>query len=185
MKEQSPPKKKMPLLRAVLMMVTALFFSVIILIFSTLPFTLPLMVGVGAGTAVSSYIGSGFIANTVGTVAGTMTGAVEVFTGADVAVAVVGEVAVVAINIVAWCVFYFWLLVIGIKLTGNKRAVNRFFINAGSFIAGMIPFINILPTVLIGVTLTVLQTMKEDYEAKKEYEESFSEKKPAQTLQHA
>ncbi len=185
MKEQGPPKKKMPPLRAVLMMVTALFFSVIILIFSTLPFTLPLMVGAGAEATVSSYIGGGFIANTVGIVAGAATGAVEIFTGADIAVDVVGEVAATAINIVAWCVFYFWLLVVGIKLTGNKRAVNRFFINAGSSIAGMIPFINILPTVLIGVTLTVLQTMKEDHEAKKEYEESLAEKKPARTLQHA
>ncbi|HFC10870.1 MAG TPA: hypothetical protein ENJ75_01605 [Candidatus Kaiserbacteria bacterium] len=169
-----PPKDKMPMTRALLMAGTALFFSIIILIFSTLPFTAPFFVGSGTTGIVENYTG-GTVAKVVGTVTGVATGALEVFTGADVAISAVGEIVAGVVSFMAWVVFYTWFMIAGIKLMNGRRALNRFFISGTSVVTGLIPFINIIPSVFIGVLLTIWQTRKEDADNKKEYFETLNE----------
>jgi len=169
------PKKKMPTTRAFLMLGTASFFSIFILIFSTLTFTFPVMVGVATTMAVVT-ISETELLKTAGIVAGSAVVAVEAFTGIGAtAIDTAGEMVAAALSIVAWFLFYIWFFVSGIKLIDVEHSTHHFFISSISFIAGLIPFVNIIPTVLIGVTLIILRIRKEDSDAQKKYEASVQE----------
>jgi hypothetical protein len=83
------------------------------------------------------------------------------------AIEAVGEVFADAINFMAWTLFYLWFFLSGTKFMGGKRAVNRFFSAAGGAIAGSIPFLNIGPTITIGVAAIEWHQWKEDQEKAK------------------
>ncbi len=173
---EAPPKKKMTTMQAVFMLGVALIFSIIILIFSTFPISAPILTGTIIGAVVTQKTGSSFLGKVAKWASGISVTATEFFSGVGVAaMSAVGEFVADSLEFLAMgLIFPLWYLILGIKQFGGKHAMNRFFISMASFIAGLIPLINILPTVLIGVSLVILSVRKEDAEKAREYEKKTS-----------
>lgn len=168
------PKKKMPFVRALLMFGVALCFSVLIFTFSIFPITAPLMVGVGAGITTEQYTGSETAGNIVGWLAGTFTGVAEIVSGVGVGMlSFIGEFLADSLTFFGWIIFYFWLIISGVSFIGTSSATKRFAITAVATIVGLIPFLNIIPTLLIGVVLIIMNIRKEDHIAYSKYKDKL------------
>ncbi len=163
---EATPKKKMTTMKATLMLGVALIFSIIILIFSTFPISAPIIAGITIKAVVTQKTGSNILGDAAGWISGISITSAEFLTGVGVAaISAVGEFVADSLEFLALgLIFPLWYMLSGIKLLGDKHAVNRFFISMTSFILGLIPLINILPTVLIGVSLVILSVRKEDAE---------------------
>ncbi|HEC93823.1 MAG TPA: hypothetical protein ENI56_00380 [Candidatus Kaiserbacteria bacterium] len=169
------PKKKMPAARTVIMLGVALCFSVLIFTFSIFPITAPIMIGVGAGVYAEHYTGSKTIGEVVGWGAGTFTGVAEFVSGVGVAaIGFIGEIMAFALTILGWMIIYFLLAISGIPFIGGGKSANkRLGVAVTTFIIGLIPFLNIIPTLLIGVTLIVLNVRNEDRVKLAQYKEQL------------
>lgn len=178
---EAPPKKKMPTMRAVFMLGVALMFSIVILVFSTFPISAPVLAGTILDVVVTQKTGSSILGSAIGLVAGMSLTAAEYITGVGIAaMSAVGEVVADSLELLALgLIFPLWYLILGIKQFGGKHALHRLFISMASLIAGLIPLINILPTVLIGVYLVILSVRKEDAENMREYEKKIRGQKTA------
>ncbi len=161
------------------MLGVALVFSTIILIFSTLPISAPVFAGAIIGAAVTQKTGSSYLGEFAGWLSGVSLVAAEYLTGVGIAaISAVGEVVADSFELLALgLIFPLWYLILGIKQFGGKHAVNRLFISMASLIAGLIPLINILPTVLIGVSLVILSVRREDAENLLAYEKKVRKQK--------
>jgi hypothetical protein len=98
---------------------------------------------VGVGTTVLGY---GFEATGVGA------GAIET----------AGEVLADAVDALAWCVFFLWFAVTGVRFSGGKRANARLLTALASSGIGLVPFLNMAPTITIGVVGVEYQHWKEE-----------------------
>lgn len=175
------PKKQMPTRRAIMMLGVALSISILIFIFSIFPVTAPLMVGVGTAAYVENATGSAFLGKTAGWLSGTFTGAAEFVSGIGVAViGLMGEIMADALTFFGWVIFYSWFVISGIPLIGGSSANKRFAIAGGSIIIGMIPFLNIIPGLLIGVTLIVMNIRTEDRKKLARYQQQLKKYKALQ-----
>lgn len=145
---------------------TALGFDLVKFVFSILFIFAPLIACV-AGAAVVANNGGGSTAQKIGCAVGAVaTGAFEWITGGLGATAVqaVGEVLADAVDFMAWVAFSIWFMISGTKFSGGKRGTSRFFAGAGSAVLGAIPFLNIAPTITLGVVTVEWQQWKEDKE---------------------
>jgi len=88
----------------------------------------------------------------------------------------VGDLMADAFTFVGWVLFYIWLAIIGVPLIGKAGASRRRFIAfMTSFVIGLVPLLNIVPTLLIGVTIIVISIRMEDAEKLVKYEEQLKE----------
>jgi hypothetical protein len=68
------------------------------------------------------------------------------------------------IDLAAWCVFFIWFAMTGVRMFGGPRALARLGSAAISAIAGVIPFVDIAPTITLGVAAIEYQHWKEERE---------------------
>lgn len=169
------PKKKMPNMRASLMIGAAIFVSMPIFIFSILPITAPIMVGVGAGVYTEQKTGSKTLAVVASGAAGVFSGFVEAMSGVGPAVVgAIGNLVADALTFLGWVIFYLWLTIIGVPFIGKSGASNRrLIIFMTSFVIGLVPLLNIMPALLIGVTLIVIGVQTEDAKKLAKYKEQL------------
>ncbi len=169
------PKKKMPLMRASLMIGAAIFISMLIFIFAIFPITAPMMIGVGTGTVAEHYTHSTFVGVVVGGFTVAASGFVEAISGIGVPVlGAIGNLLADAFTFLGWVMFYLWLTVIGVPLIGRGAAARKRLITAlMSTVIGFVPLLNILPAFLIGVTLIVISVRMEDAEKLIQYKEQL------------
>ncbi len=173
--QPKPPTRKMPTARAILMFSVAFFFSIFIFIFSIFFITAPLLVGGVTGAYITnktSFLGSG-VSKALGVAGGTVAtfavGGAEFLTGIGTAVVgFVGDFLSDAIDFLAWMLFYFWFTIVGISFLDTKSR-KRLAVMLISFIVGLIPFINIIPSLLIGITIIIMTVRKDDKDAFLQY----------------
>jgi hypothetical protein len=94
----------------------------------------------------------------------------------DFAVAAAGEVFDDAINFMAWCLFTIWFMITGVKFWGQGHATKRLLSAASAAFAGLIPFVNLAPTITIGVISVEWHSYKEN----REKQEKAGAQNPAQ-----
>ncbi len=170
------PKKKMPSARAAMMLGVALCFSMLIFIFSILPITAPIVLGIGTEVYAENATGSETIGKAAGWVAGVSTGVAEFISGVGVAVVgFIGEMMSFALTILGWAIFYAWFVAADISLMGGSSANKRFAIAGVSLVIGMIPFLDIIPGLIIGIVLIVMNVRREDKENLAKYEQKLKE----------
>lgn len=160
------PKKKMPRGRAIMMFGTAFFLSMIIFIFSIFPITAPIIVGVGASVYVQQKTGSKVAGEVAGWAAVTFSWAAELLSGVGVAfVEALGTMMTIILTFLGWTLFFFWFTLSGISfMGGGGRANKRMATAIVSFIIGLIPLVDIIPSLLIGITTIIISTYLEDKE---------------------
>lgn len=175
-----PPKMRITKIRAVLMLFVATIFSIVIFIFATFPISAPIMLAGVTDAVVTNRTDSSVIGSAAGVATGISAGAVEFVTGVGaVAIATFGEITADSFEFLALAlVFPFWYLLSGIKQLSGENATKRFFIVMTGLIAGLIPIINILPTVLISVSLIIFSVRKEDAIKIKAYKQSNETRVP-------
>ncbi len=173
--QPKPPTRKMPITRAVLMFSVAFFFSIFIFIFSIFFITAPLLIGGITSVYITnktSFLGSGVseaLGVAGGAVAALAVGGAEIFTGIGSAViGFVGDILSDAIDFFAWMLFYFWFTIAGISFL-DTRSRKRLVAAVISLIVGLIPFINIIPSLLIGITIIIMTVMEDDRDAFLQY----------------
>ena len=88
---------------------------------------------------------------------------------------VVGSFFVWLVNGIAWAIFASWFWIKGISYIENPKLLRNFII---SYLIGIIPIVNALPEVTVGLSAQILQIRKEDkeYNAKMMAEYSATEK---------
>ncbi len=167
----NPPKMRITKIQAVLMLFVATIFSIIIFIFATFPISAPILVATATDIVVTNKSDSTTIGHVAGVAAGTFSVAAEFVTGVGAAaVATFGEIAADAFEFFALAlVFPLWYMLYGIKQFGSIAATKRFFIGMTGFIIGLIPIINILPSVLITVSIIIFNVRREDAKKIKVY----------------
>lgn len=158
------PKKKMSTMMATLIIGATFFISMPIFIFSIFPITAPMMIGAAAGAVTEHYTGSKTLAVIAGSIAGAASGFLEVISGVGVeALDFLGSLIADALTLVGWILFYTLLVIIRVPLLGSSGASRRRFVTfMTSFIIGLVPILNIIPTLLIGVTLMVISIHMEN-----------------------
>lgn len=168
------PEMRITKIRAVLMLFVAAIFSIIIFVFATFPISAPVILAEATNIIVTNKTGSETIGRVVGAATGSAFGIAELVTGVGVtAVATFGEITADVLEFFALIlIFPIWYLLYGVKQFGSTKAMKRLFITATGLIIGLIPFLNILPTVLISVSLIIFSVRKEDAEEIKKYKES-------------
>ena len=92
---------------------------------------------------------------------GAMIATALLFDGINAAVNLIpflGQVLSVLVSIIAYMLFAFWFLMRGVGFVNPKRAVSFF----GSSTIELIPILNVLPGVTLGVVLTIYMVKLED-----------------------
>lgn len=173
------PIRKMPTYRAILMFSVAFSFSIFIFIFSIFFITAPLLVGGITGAYITnktSFLGSNTskeLGIAGGTVATLVVGGAEFFTGIGTAVVgFIGDFLSDAIDFFAWMLFYFWFTIIGISFF-EMKSKRRLTVAIISFIVGLIPFLNIIPSLLTGITIIIMTIRKDDKDAFLKYQKEL------------
>ncbi len=170
------PKKKMSNMRAMMMFGVALCLSIPIFVFSIFPITAPIMLGVGSGVYAQHETGSAVIGEFVGWAAGISTTVAEFLSGVGVEfVDLIGIIMAVALTFLGWLLFFIWFTFARISLIGGGGANKRFATVIASFIIGLIPFIDIIPSLLIGIVLIILSVRSEDKKRFATYEKRLKE----------
>ena len=141
----------------------ALLFDLLKFIFSLAFLFAPLIAGVALGAIAQSkckdvlptWHATEWVCDATGAVVGTAVttgGYVLEATGIGfIAVEGAGEVLADATDFMAWLVFLLWFAITGVKFFGGQRASGRFIAMMASSVGGAIPFINVAPTITIGV----------------------------------
>ncbi|HEX7651272.1 MAG TPA: hypothetical protein VF439_00960 [Candidatus Paceibacterota bacterium] len=148
----------------------ALLFDLLKFIFSLAFLFAPLIAGVALGALAQSKCsgvlpdwtpGKGWVCSATGAVVGTAVttgGYVLEATGVGfVAIEGAGEVLADATDFMAWLVFLLWFAMTGVKFFGGQRASGRFIAMMASSVGGVIPFLNVAPTITIGVVAVEYQ----------------------------
>lgn len=147
----------------------ALLFDLLKFIFSLAFLFAPLIAGVALGALAQSkcegvlpeWKASHWVCSATGAVVGTAVttgGYVLEATGVGfVAIEGAGEVLADATDFMAWLVFLLWFAMTGVKFFGGQRASGRFIAMMASSVGGVIPLLNVAPTITIGVVAVEYQ----------------------------
>jgi len=152
----------------------ALIFDLIKFIFSLAFLFAPLIAGVVLGAVAQSKCNGilpdwtpakGWVCTASGAVVGsavTTFGYIAEGAGGFIPVEAAGEVLADAIDIMAWCCFFIIFAMTGVRFFGTMRSTRRFFLATAGASGGLIPFVNVGPTITIAVIGIEYQQWLED-----------------------
>ncbi len=170
------PKEKMPMYKAVAMVLIALFIDGLKFLFSTLVVTGPLFVGAVAGVAASNSVGS-TAGGLVGAATAGSTYLLEFASGGlgALGVAAIGEFFAMIIGFVGWGILVMWLMLSGIPIFDTKDALGlkKTWIIFGTAILDLIPLVNVGAWLTAGIFYIVRIERKKDKERLLKYERSL------------
>ncbi len=180
--EGDAPKTKMPAWKAVLFLGLAVLFDALKVFFNFLVILGPVV----AGAIVNMYVGGGVLGSVAGWATTLGLGAVEVFTGAGIAIGFLGGILAVVVGLFGWLLFMLLFAFAGINLFhhGGRRFL-QILLGVG---VSIIPFINVIPSFSFNIWLAVKDVRKEDKKARDEWrstQTSARERTRQQQLQRA
>ncbi len=79
---------------------------------------------------------------------------------------VISSIFNILITIIAWTIFAVWFFLLGINYFKGKKAMSKVLSVFGSLIVELIPILDALPTLTIGVVGIIWSSRKEEAEAK-------------------
>ncbi len=172
------PKEKMPMYKAVAMVVFALFIDGLKFLFSTLVITGPMLIGAAAGAVASGYVGT-TVGGLVGAATAGSTYLLEFATGGlgALGVAAIGEFFAMIIGFVGWGILLMWLVLSGIPIfdTKDSLGLKKTWVIFGTAILDLIPLVNVGPWLTSGIFYIVRIERKKDKERLLKYERSLRE----------
>ncbi|HQU07741.1 MAG: hypothetical protein B7X04_02685 [Parcubacteria group bacterium 21-54-25] len=175
---EQPPKQKMPMWRAVVIVALAFFVDLLKFFFSILAVTGPLLVGAAAGAAVGSHLGS-----TAGHVTGlAVMGSSYLFEFASggigaAGITFIGEMFALAIAFFGEVLITMMLALSGVQIFSKKAPSKRLATVFVTALLNFVPFINSGPWLTAGTWLIVRGVRKEDRDAQREYEDKTNQER--------
>jgi hypothetical protein len=80
---------------------------------------------------------------------------------------VISSIFNVLITIIAWVIFGVWFFILGINYFKGKKALSKVVSVFGSLVIELIPILDALPTLTLGVIGIIVSSRKEEAEARK------------------